>query len=54
MTDLQSAGEFVLRDAADRADLFDPDLAATLRDMASDYAGPALSPAYAYQKDATA
>lgn len=52
MTDHQSAGEFILRDAADQADLFDPELAATLRDMASDYAGPLLSPAYAHQKDA--
>jgi hypothetical protein len=36
----QDAGAFILRDAADQADLFDTELAATLRDMALDYAGP--------------
>lgn len=41
MTD-QSLGEFILRDAADRASTFDPELEATLRDMAADYAGPEL------------
>jgi hypothetical protein len=40
VSDLSNAGDFVLRDAADRADLFDPELAATLRDMAAEYAGP--------------
>jgi hypothetical protein len=36
----QSIGEDILRDAADQAAIFDPDLAATLEEMASDYAGP--------------
>lgn len=40
--DLRSLGEDVLRDAADRADTFDAELARTLRDMAADYAGPEL------------
>lgn len=40
MTDLRSIGEGVLRDAADRAGTFDPELAAHLNDLAADYAGP--------------
>ena len=56
----QTIGEDILSDAADQAAIFDFELAATLRDLASEYAGPyidpeasrLLSPAYAYQKDA--
>jgi hypothetical protein len=40
---IRGEGESILRDAADRAAPFDPELAATLRDMASDYAGPQVS-----------
>lgn len=36
----QAVGETILLDAADQADLFDPELAVTLRDLANDYAGP--------------
>lgn len=36
-------GEDILTEAAEQADVFDPELAATLRDMASDYAGPQVS-----------
>lgn len=49
----------ILRDAAGKVLAFDAELAATLSDLAADYAGPyiepdarLLSPAYAYQKDA--
>jgi hypothetical protein len=38
-----NAGYLILRDAAAAAVLSDPELAATLRDMASDYAGPQVS-----------
>ena len=55
----QTVGEDILTEAAEKADVFDPELAVTLRAMAADYAGPyiepgsrLLSPAYAYQKDA--
>lgn len=44
MTDLRSLGEDVLNDAADRAGTFDPELEATLRDLAADYAGPYTDP----------
>lgn len=44
MTD-RNAGEFVLRDAADCASTFDPELEQTLRDMAAEYAGPYIDPA---------
>ena len=36
----QSIGEDILSEAAGQAAVFDPELAATLRDMAGDYAGP--------------
>lgn len=37
-------GAAVLLDAADRAGTFDPELEATLRDLAADYAGPYTDP----------
>lgn len=40
MTDHQRAGWFTLRNAAASVAAFDPELAATLRDMAAEYAGP--------------
>lgn len=40
----QSCGEDILRDAADRASTFDPELERTLRDMAAEYAGPYIDP----------
>lgn len=36
----KTIGEDILRDAADQASNFDPELAATLTDMADDYVGP--------------
>jgi hypothetical protein len=43
MTTLLNArtiGEDILREAAEQAAVFDPHLAATLNDLAADYAGP--------------
>lgn len=43
MLNAQCIGEDILTEAAEQAAIFDPELAATLRDMASDYAGPQVS-----------
>lgn len=40
----QVVGEDVLTEAAEIAAVFDPDLSATLRDMAAEYAGPWVDP----------
>lgn len=40
MTDNPSTVQAILRDAAGRVLAFDPELAATLSDLANDYAGP--------------
>jgi hypothetical protein len=36
----QTVGEDILTEAAEKAAVFDPDLAAHLNDLAADYAGP--------------
>lgn len=36
----QTIGEDILRDAAEQAAAFDPELAAHLNELAADYAGP--------------